>query len=99
MDADGRNGHLLPGQPNSDNLAPRWSPDGSRVAFETIDPGKRTVGMGSLATIRVLDLLTGKLTRIPGEVAYLEDVPSWLPSNSALLVNRYPPNYEIVPPA
>ncbi len=99
MDADGRNGHLLPGQPNSDNLAPRWSPDGSRVAFETIYPGKRTLGMGSLATIRVLDLLTGKLTRIPGEVAYLEDVPSWLPSNSALLVNRYPPNDEIVPPA
>jgi len=97
MDRDGRNQHSLVirrgGAPG--NFTPRWSPDGSSIAFQTVFPGMRTANFQPLATIRVADVSTGRITLLPGRVAADEDAPSWLPSGRALLVNRYPPSAEV----
>jgi Tol biopolymer transport system component len=98
MDRNGRNQHALilrrGGAPG--NYTPRWSPDGSSIAFQTGSPGMRTADNEGLATIRVVDLSTRRVTTLPGKVAIDEDAPSWL--GRALLMNRYPPSAEVRAP-
>jgi hypothetical protein len=56
----------------------------------------RTADNEGLATIRVVDLSTRRVTTLPGKVAIDEDAPSWL--GRALLMNRYPPSAEVRAP-
>ncbi|MFL5799508.1 MAG: hypothetical protein ACJ77A_16440 [Actinomycetota bacterium] len=97
MAADGRDARRIPGQPRGPNWTPRWSPDGSRIAFQTYDRTMRGGVYDSLSTIRVMDLSTGAFARLPGEVRADQNAPSWLPSGTALLVNRYPRSAEVPP--
>jgi Tol biopolymer transport system component len=88
MDRDGRNAHPMPGQPRGANFAPRWSPDGSRILF--LVPTLLRGDAGPLLTLHVVDLATGASIVVPGKVEGDENVPSWLPSGTALLINQYP---------
>jgi len=101
MDRDGGNQHslVLRGEGAPGNYTPRWSPDGSSIAFQTGSPGMRSASFQPLATIRVVEVSTGRVTRLPGRVAADQDAPSWLPSGRALLVNRYPPSAEVRAPS
>jgi Tol biopolymer transport system component len=98
MDRNGGHAQRLAGQPPGPNWTPRWSPDGSRIAFQAFYPKKRSGALGVLASIHVVDLATGRFTRLPGEVATDQNSPSWLPSGTALLVNRYPADEEVPTP-
>ncbi|MDP9342063.1 MAG: hypothetical protein M3Q23_08175 [Actinomycetota bacterium] len=88
MAADGSNPHPLRGLPGDSGFNPRWSPDGSKIAFLSYD-GDRSASDAPLLSVHVLDLSTGTSTVVPGKVETDANAPSWLPSSDALLVNRY----------
>ncbi len=94
MNADGSNPRELARQPEAvGNVNPRWSPDGSHLLF------LKYKGYGSSGflrtifpiefTIEIVDLSSGTITPVPGTVKDNLNVPSWLPSGDALLVNFY----------
>lgn len=79
--------------------APRWSPDGTNIAFlvyrdhrEAVDDffagGEGTVDLPMLS-VDVLDVATGEVTTLPVEVATALNAVSWLPSGDAIMVNRF----------
>jgi Tol biopolymer transport system component len=89
MSPDGSNAHLLPGQPgDTAYFNPRWSPDGSMIAFISYE-GDRSRTDAPLLTIRVLDLASHQLSVIPGKVVTDANAVVWMPTSDALLVNRY----------
>jgi Tol biopolymer transport system component len=90
MRADGANAHLVAGQSQNEgaNFNPRWSPDGSRIAFIVYE-GERSSSDSPLLGIRVLDLSTGQVTVVPGKVESDANAVAWMPSSDALVVNRY----------
>lgn len=100
MNADGTNQHELAAQPSgSGNFNPRWSPAGDTMMILTYDPSLTPVTRDNagnivsdwpLLAVHVEDLATGASTSIPVNVANDSNAPSWLPSGTALLVNRYP---------
>jgi WD40-like Beta Propeller Repeat len=83
MNADGSGAHKLA---NANGYTPRWSPDGSKIAFTTYDASWRpTATMGRVPgdwpalRVQVLDVRTGKFS--PAGTTYTDsDVngPTWL---------------------
>ena len=82
-------------------FSPRWSPDGSQIAFLTyendfrprvMDP--RTGGVGRrvslpLMRVHILDLSTGEITSLPISTASDVNAVSWLPDGSGFLLDRF----------
>ncbi len=86
MDPNGRHVHLLRNLPTH-VFNPRWSPDGSRLAFIQYRPGPGALDR-PLLTVHVIDLKTGTLTTIPGKVASDANAVQWA-SDTTLIENRY----------
>jgi Tol biopolymer transport system component len=68
--------------------APAWAPDGSTIAFLVFDGSERAMDGGPLLQVRILDLATGTVSRLPVRVESDLNGPSWTTSG-VLLVNRY----------
>ncbi|MFK8907283.1 amidohydrolase family protein [Streptomyces sp. YS-3] len=78
-----------------DDRGPAWSPDGTRIAFASERAGDPVEG--SAYRVHVLDLRTGRLTRLtglPGQDGPLQDGawedfdPSWSPDGARVLFVR-----------
>ena len=78
-------------------FAPRWSPDGTRLAMLRYDPSARAtmpeeLGHGTnlpLLDVVVVDVTTGEVTFVGARVATDLNPVSWTPDGEALLINRY----------
>jgi Tol biopolymer transport system component len=78
-------------------FAPRWSPDGTRLALLRYDPSGRAampteLGRGTdlpLLHVVVVDVTTGDVSFVGPRVATDLNPVSWTPDGGALLVNRY----------
>ncbi|WP_329396175.1 amidohydrolase family protein [Streptomyces melanogenes] len=78
-----------------DDRGPAWSPDGTRIAFASERAGDPVAG--SSYRVHVLDLRTGRLTRLtglPGQEGPLQDGawedfdPTWSPDGARILFVR-----------
>ena len=97
MALDGSDQRLLEATADEGYFAPRWSPDGTKLALLRFDPSERTAahpdlgineGMALLEVV-VLDLATNEITSLGTRVATDLNPPSWMPDGTALLVNVY----------
>jgi Tol biopolymer transport system component len=93
MDADGSNAHPIPG--DAGGFTPRWSPDGTMIAFTTFDASYRPfVDFGAssrevpLVRVSVVAVATGE-HHFVGDVGMATDLntPQWW-SNDQLLIRR-----------
>jgi TolB protein len=93
-DADAGHSRALPLR--GMNLMPRWSRNGTKIAYMTYDPswaavvtlGTNTASLPVLS-IQVVDPKTGDLSDVGGlQVASYWNIPQWLPSGDALLFTR-----------
>jgi Tol biopolymer transport system component len=93
MEPDGTNVRSL----GQDGFAPRWSPDGTRIAFLTYNPSERfdrpDVAAGGWFSwprldVKVLTLATGKVADLGVSVASDFNAVSWTPDGQQILVNR-----------
>jgi Tol biopolymer transport system component len=95
MDADGSNRQRIL---STGGFTPRWSPDGTQIAYTTFDDIYRpSVPFGGLRTsaplviVNVLDIGTRKVTQhtVGGVgMATALNTPQWLPNGNALLIRR-----------
>ncbi len=100
MRADGSHPYRVHGI-EGNLFSPRWSPDGTKIAYLTylddlrpvvLDP--RSAGSASrrslpLLQLSVVDLPSSKVTTLGVLTASDVNAPSWLPSGDALLINRF----------
>ena len=97
MDQRGTNQRRLKAVPSGTGFNPRWSPDGTMMALLRYDPTERASfdyrrGRPAdlpLLEVVVVDLATGKVTKVGPRVAADFNPVSWTPNGSALLINRY----------
>jgi DNA-directed RNA polymerase specialized sigma24 family protein len=99
MNADGSNPHFL----LSNAERPRWSPDGTKIAFlasngarvDAPDPlFPRAVASQPLFSIDVLDVTTGRVVDLGVDTVSPYSTVSWTPDGQSLLVNVYVPPHE-----
>ena len=91
MDADGS--HL---NPVAEGFSPRWSPDGTSIAFLTYNPVERfelaDPGTGGSSwprlDVKVLSVASGKVKDLGVSVASDVNAVSWSPNDKSLFVNR-----------
>ncbi len=78
-------------------FSPRWSPDGSKIAFLTYndvqryqlpDPSTGTLASWPRLDVKVFDIATGTVSDLGMSVASDENAVSWTPKGNGLLVNR-----------
>jgi Tol biopolymer transport system component len=87
MGANGRHPQLIAGLTARVALCPRWSPDGSRLAYLQW-AGSYSTDRRPLQRAHIIQLSTGAIDRIPGEVVGDLNGVQWL-SGDTLLQNRY----------
>ncbi len=76
--------------------APRWSPDGSMLAFTDYDDSWRadvdifgSIQSVPVLAVRLLDMATGAISSVgTTQVATLSNAPRWLPAGDALFIYR-----------
>jgi TolB protein len=81
MDVDGSHPVLLTTDPSRDHLVPKWSLDGTRITYYSVD---RQAGPAS-AEVFVLDLASGHHRQITTN-AHRDMAPSWSPDATRLLI-------------
>jgi len=96
MEADASHAHPIPSIPPG-SVAPRWSPDGDRIAFlvpdatrsaNLNDPRSGGVTKVPAFAVWIADLTTGTQTPLGVETAGVANAPSWLSAGDALFVER-----------
>jgi dipeptidyl aminopeptidase/acylaminoacyl peptidase len=93
MNADGSDSGPVPGSRTI--WEPRWSPDGTRIAFLTFAERFAYASVKGLirtpvCTVNILDIASGQITKLPVSVATSFNPPSWI-SNDTLLVHAIAP--------
>ncbi|UCH85392.1 MAG: PD40 domain-containing protein [Candidatus Latescibacterota bacterium] len=78
----GRNPQQLSHDPSEavKHISPRWSPDGSKIAFQNRD--------GTIHDIKIIDVATRRLTSVTND-RFQDLNPVWSPTGSAVLFSSY----------
>jgi Tol biopolymer transport system component len=97
MNESGTDQHKVFGIPSTFvSFTPRWSPEGSKIAFTVYDPAWRASVINEdgiqvselVIAVYILDIATGRSQKVgDAEVAGTVNAPQWLPSGEALLIN------------
>src|SRR5262249_29477937 len=74
-DGSGRR-QLTPGARQA--CIPKWSPDGSQIAFHSLKPGKP-------GKVAIVSLANGSIRELLPEESGSEDVPNWSPDGRSLM--------------
>jgi TolB protein len=95
VDADGSHAHVLATGTQGADMSPSWSPDGTRIAFETVSTPDADVGVHRTSVVSVIDV-DGRHRAV---VARDASGPAWSPDGTKIAYHARCGGIKLVTPA